>query len=83
MLVYIVLLYISRVYLLVAKILNILDLCHCLLDQSDFIPVTFILPADYNMYDSMTVRQYNSIFVEKFRRNPSSTWIMKPPAKNM
>lgn len=35
----------------------------------DFIPVTFMLPADYN------------IFVEEFRRNPSSTWIMKPAAK--
>ena len=69
MLVYIVLLHISRVITLVAKILNILDLCHCLLDQSDFIPVTFMLPADYN------------IFVEEFRRNPSSTWIMKPAAK--
>lgn len=35
----------------------------------DFIPVTFTLPADYN------------IFVEEFRRNPSSTWIMKPAGK--
>ena len=56
---------------MVAEILNILDLCHYLLDQSDFIPVTFMLPADYN------------IFVEEFRRNPSSTWIMKPAAKGM
>lgn len=35
----------------------------------DFIPVTYILPADYN------------IFVEEFRKNPTSTWIMKPNAK--
>lgn len=35
----------------------------------DFIPVTYLLPADYN------------IFVEEFRRNPSYTWIMKPAGK--
>ncbi|EDV19721.1 uncharacterized protein TRIADDRAFT_33013 [Trichoplax adhaerens] len=35
----------------------------------DFIPTTFILPADYN------------IFKEEFRKNPSSTWIMKPTGK--
>ena len=37
----------------------------------DFIPVTFMLPADYN------------IFVEEFRRHPSSTWIMKPAGKGL
>lgn len=37
----------------------------------DFIPVTYLLPADYN------------IFVEEFRRNPSYTWIMKPAGKGV
>uniref|UniRef100_A0A8C9B980 Tubulin tyrosine ligase like 1 n=1 Tax=Phocoena sinus TaxID=42100 RepID=A0A8C9B980_PHOSS len=34
----------------------------------DFVPVTYMLPADYNL------------FVE-FRKSPSSTWIMKPCGK--
>jgi len=36
---------------------------------TDCIPVTFMLPADYNL------------FVEEFRKNPSATWIMKPAGK--
>jgi len=35
----------------------------------DCIPITFMLPADYNL------------FVEEFRKNPSTTWIMKPAGK--
>ena len=35
----------------------------------EFVPVTYSLPADYSM------------FVEEFRRNPNSVWIMKPPAR--
>ena len=37
----------------------------------DFIPVTFMLPADYNL------------FVEEFRRHPSFTWIVKPASKGV
>jgi tubulin polyglutamylase TTLL1 len=36
----------------------------------DFIPVTYVLPSDYN------------IFVEEFRRFPQSTWILKPCGKS-
>lgn len=36
----------------------------------DFVPVTYLLPADY------------SLFVEEFRRNPNAMWIMKPTARS-
>ena len=32
----------------------------------DIVPMTYILPGDY------------VIFVEEFKRNPNTTWIMKP-----
>jgi tubulin polyglutamylase TTLL1 len=35
----------------------------------EFLPTTYILPSDYNL------------FVEEFRKNPSSVWIMRPPDK--
>jgi len=37
---------------------------------SDFVPVTYLLPADY------------TLFVEEFRRNPNSMWIMKPTSRS-
>lgn len=33
---------------------------------ADFVPVSYMLPADY------------SLFVEEFRRCPNAMWIMKP-----
>lgn len=36
---------------------------------TDFLPLTFLLPGDYNL------------FAEEFRRCPSSVWIMKPTDK--
>ena len=35
----------------------------------DIVPMTYILPGDY------------TIFVEEFRRNPNTTWIMKPSSR--
>lgn len=32
----------------------------------DIVPMTYILPGDY------------TIFVEEFKKNPNTTWIMKP-----
>ena len=34
--------------------------------QEEYVPVTYLLPADY------------SLFVEEFRRTPNAMWIMKP-----
>lgn len=34
-----------------------------------FFPSTYVLPSEY------------SLFLEEFRKNPSSTWIMKPIGK--
>ena len=39
-------------------------------DFLDFVPVTYLLPADY------------TLFVEEFRRNPNAMWIMKPTARS-
>ncbi|KAM8721304.1 hypothetical protein ACLKA7_007211 [Drosophila subpalustris] len=36
----------------------------------DIIPMTFVLPSDYNL------------FVEQFHKNPASTWIVKPSDKS-
>lgn len=49
--------------------LGIICLKHTKSLFSDFIPQTFMLPADYNL------------FVEEFRKNPNTTWIMKPCGK--
>ena len=34
----------------------------------DIVPMTYILPGDY------------TIFIEDFKKNPNTTWIMKPTA---
>ena len=36
----------------------------------EFVPVTYLLPADY------------TLFVEEFRRNPNAMWIMKPTSRS-
>ncbi|XP_030386605.1 probable tubulin polyglutamylase TTLL1 [Scaptodrosophila lebanonensis] len=36
----------------------------------DIIPMTFVLPADYNL------------FVKEYQKSPSSTWIVKPSSKS-
>lgn len=38
--------------------------------NADFVPVTYLLPADY------------TLFVEEFRRNPNAVWIMKPTSRS-
>ena len=35
----------------------------------DIVPLTYTLPADY------------VIFVEEFKKNPNTTWIMKPTSR--
>ncbi len=35
----------------------------------DIVPMTYILPGDY------------TIFVEEFKKNPNTTWIMKPTSR--
>ncbi len=37
---------------------------------TEFVPVTYLLPADY------------TLFVEEFRRNPNTAWIMKPTGRS-
>lgn len=37
---------------------------------ADFVPVTYLLPADY------------TLFVEEFRRSPNAVWIMKPTSRS-
>ncbi|CAF1347951.1 unnamed protein product [Didymodactylos carnosus] len=42
---------------------------HILCLPTDFIPVTYMMPADYNL------------FADDFRRDPNHAWIMKPAAR--
>lgn len=35
----------------------------------DIVPITYLLPSDY------------TIFVEEFKKNPNTTWIMKPTSR--
>ncbi|XP_068198943.1 probable tubulin polyglutamylase TTLL9 [Antennarius striatus] len=46
------------------------DTCRLEASKCDFFPSTFALPSEYHL------------FLEEFKRNPGSIWIMKPVAKS-
>lgn len=54
----------------------------------DFIPVTFVLPAGNSNVIFLITKNYlpfsldYNMFVEEYRKNTQSTWIMKPTGKS-